>query len=87
MPGTQVSVVLVKLAEELPAVYIEASLKLGVGEPCCLFPGEEAYDSLVERVGGREGARLVVFGRDAKLPTSSVRPVSPSASRRARASR
>ena len=80
-------VVLVQLAQEPPAVYVEAGLQLAVGEPCRLFPGEEAYDSVVELVGGRERVRLVVVGRGARLFTSSLRPVSPSFSRRARASR
>jgi hypothetical protein len=87
VPGTQIEVVLVQLAQEPPAVYVEAGLQLAVGEPCRLFPGEEAYDSVVELVGGRERVRLVVVGRGARLFTSSLRPVSPSFSRRARASR
>lgn len=85
--GPQVEVVLVELAEELPAVYIEAALQLGVGEPCRRLAGQEAYDSLVERVGGREGVRPVVLGSSARLFTSSLRPASPCASKRARASR
>jgi hypothetical protein len=84
---TQIQVVLVELAQEFPAVYIEAGFQLAVGESCCLFTREEAYDPLVELVGGRERVRFVVVGRGVRLLTSSLRPVSPSFSRRARASR
>jgi len=85
--GTQVEVVLVELAEQSPAVYVEASLQLGVGERRRLVAAEEAYDSPVERVGRREGPRRFAPGRGVRLFTSSSRPVSPSSSSRARASR
>lgn len=77
--------VLVQLAEELSAVDVEAGFQLGVGKARRFLAPQEAYDPLVERVGDREGVRLVVFGPGARLVTSSVRPVSPSASSRARA--
>jgi len=85
--GTQVEMVLIELAEQSPAVYVEASLELGVGERRRLVAAEEAYDSSVERVGGREGLRRFTPRRGVRLFTSSTRPASPSASRRARASR
>lgn len=87
--GTQVEVVLVELAEQRPAVYVEASLELGMGESRRLVAAEETYDSLVERVGGREGVRRLVLSslqlRRRLLATSCSIPSSAAASSFARA--
>ncbi|MDA8286707.1 MAG: hypothetical protein M0Z42_26190 [Actinomycetota bacterium] len=87
--GTQVEMVLIELAEQSPAVYVEASLQLGVGESRRLVAAEEAYDSLVERVGDREGVRRLVLSslqlRRCLLATSCFIPSSASASSFARA--
>ena len=85
--STSVQLVLVELAQEFPAVEVQAGLELLVGERGGLVSVEEAYDSLVELVGGRKGAQLVALGRAARAFASSLRPASPSASREARASR
>jgi len=59
---TQVEVILVELADELAAVDVEARLQLGVSELCRLVSGQKADDTLVERIGGREGARRFIPG-------------------------
>jgi len=74
-------VVLVELAEQGPAVCVEASLELGVGERRHLAAGE-AYDSSVERVVRREEVRRFAPGRGVRLFTSTTRPVFPLLTRR-----
>jgi hypothetical protein len=85
----QVEVILIELAEELSAVYAETGLELGVGERRRFVASEEAHNSLIERVGGREGApRLVLFSlqlRRCLLAISCFSPLSAAASSFSRA--
>lgn len=87
--GTQVEVVLVELAEQSPAVHVEASLELGVSESRRLVAAEEAYDSVVERVRCRERLRRLVSSslqlRRRLLATSCFIPSSAAVSSFARA--
>jgi hypothetical protein len=52
--GAQIKVVLVELANQLPAVDVEAGLQLVVGERAGLLAGKEADEGAVDNVGATE---------------------------------
>ena len=76
--------VLEELAQQRPAIDVEAALELLVGEACGLLVSQEADEALVAGVGDREG--LARLGRR-RRPTRASSPALPSASSRWRASR
>ena len=82
--GAHVEVVLEELAEQRPAVDVEAGLELLVGEASGLVVSQEADEAFVAGVGDREG--LARLGR-LRRPTRASRPALPSASSLWRAAR
>ena len=85
--GAKVEVVLEQLSAQLAPRDVEAGLELLVSETGGLAVAQEADETLVERVGGREGVCVLAQGRDLRLFASLASPAFPFASRRARSSR